>query len=51
VGQGLSAPTERQATPVQQSHLFSRKRWVMDRFCRAQIEASPALQVMTLTAG
>jgi acyl-homoserine-lactone acylase len=44
--------SENPASPhfVDQSRLFSRKRWVLDRFCQAQIQASPALHVTTLTA-
>jgi acyl-homoserine-lactone acylase len=29
--------------------LFSKKRWVLDRFCERQIESSPALRVKVLT--
>jgi acyl-homoserine-lactone acylase len=42
--------SENPASPhhFDQTELFSRKRWVLDRFCEAQIKASPDLQVTVL---
>jgi acyl-homoserine-lactone acylase len=34
-----------------QTKLFSKKRWLTDRFCQSQIAADPHLQVVTVTGG
>ena len=43
--------SENPASPhhFDQTGLFSRKRWVVDRFCRSQILASPDLHVRVIT--